>query len=464
MNATKLRPLIVSLMCVAVLLIAAGIAALMILTRPRPPIKPAPDRAPLVIAPEIQPMQNYRVELVGYGSVRPKVLLQIRPQVSGKVVERSDSFLSGKAVRAGQMLMRIEQTDYRLARDSAKAKVELLAQELKLLEQELANLKTTEKIEQSMVKLAEKHFANVRQLVDEGAGAERDVDQAEELLLSSRRRLQDVLNRIALVGPQTGKRNAEKRIAEVQLEQAETQFKRTTITSEVNGRSLGCEVEIGELVQAGGVCGEVYGTDRMEVPVSISAGDLDWLDVNLLLADQADPNGNKANQIPALVEWQEQGNGQFHRWAAHVERMEAGLEATTRMARLVVQVRNDQLKAGAKPLDINMFCKVTILGNQLGEVFLVPRASVQPDGTVFVVEDGRLARREVKVARMSDSDAMILPDSGLKTGDRVILGAVHKPVIGMKVKLLMTTAPKRADPAAPATSTAPTAESQELAK
>ena len=227
----------------------------------------------------------------------------------------------------------------------------------------------------------------------------------------------------------------------VEHRKAETQLERTIITSEVNGRSLGCDAEVGEHVQAGEVCGEIYGTDVMEVPVSIPVRDLEWLDANILLAARSGELQDADLHIPATVEWERQGNHDVQQWTGYVQRQEAGLEAATRMAKLVVQVHNDQLPAGEMRLDINMFCRVKILGRQLAEAFVLPRNAIQPDGTVFLVKDGKLAAQTVTIARLSESQAMILPDGGLTAGDRVITSPVPKAVIGMSVKVLESSVP-----------------------
>ena len=81
-----------------------------------------------------------------------------------------------------------------------------------------------------------------------------------------------------------------------------------------------------------------------------------------------------------------------------------------------------------------MFCKVTVLGRKLPEVYILPRQAVLPGGTVYMVADGRLAKQPVKVGRFSGDEAMILPGGGINRGDRVVINTIAKPVIGMTVE------------------------------
>ena len=81
-----------------------------------------------------------------------------------------------------------------------------------------------------------------------------------------------------------------------------------------------------------------------------------------------------------------------------------------------------------------MFCKITVLGKKLPEVYLLPRQAILPDRSVYIVINGRLAKQPVTVGRYSGEEAMILPGGGINSGDRVVINTVATPVIGMTVE------------------------------
>ncbi len=81
-----------------------------------------------------------------------------------------------------------------------------------------------------------------------------------------------------------------------------------------------------------------------------------------------------------------------------------------------------------------MFCKVTVLGKKLPEVYLLPRQAVLPDRSVYMVVEGRLAKQPVTVGRYSGEEAMILPEGGIRSGDRVVINTMATPVIGMTIE------------------------------
>ena len=78
------KHVVVSLLLVLLALsLAGGGAAWLVVTRPRP--RQDTPRRPVqtVVAPAVVPRTNYRVGIVGYGSARPRVRLDVAPQVAG---------------------------------------------------------------------------------------------------------------------------------------------------------------------------------------------------------------------------------------------------------------------------------------------------------------------------------------------------------------------------------------------
>lgn len=441
------KHVVVSILLMVLLLSAAGaLVAWMIATRAEPKEATPRRSVPIVLAPPVEPNEDYRVRITGFGSARPRVRLRIAPQVAGEVVARAAEFLSGRFVRKGQVLFQVDKTDYALARDAADRQIDLLNVQLQRLATEEANLTASRRIEQRRVELAREQIDKVRRLLTRGAATQQDVDNAEEAALLRDSQLQTVLNQIALIEPQRRQLQAELEVAKVRLAQAQTDLSRTEVLSPVTGRVLDCSVEAGERVAVGQTCGEIYGTEVMDVPVPIPASDLAWLGWS--------PDANAPRDpVPATVVW-ERGEGRPIRWRGAVGRVEAGLAAQTRTASVVVEVRNDRRAPDQPALDLNMFCTVTILGRALPKAYLLPREAILPDQSVYVVNSGRLRKRPVRIARLTGERAMLLPGGGVEAGDRVVLRYVPKPVEGMQVRVVDRLPAPLAPAAGPATAPA----------
>jgi hypothetical protein len=78
--------------------------------------------------------------------------------------------------------------------------------------------------------------------------------------------------------------------------------------------------------------------------------------------------------------------------------------------------------------------RAEILGHEVPDVAVIPRAALQRDQQVFVVTaEGRLQLRPVTVLRADEGEAYIA--AGLEQGERVLLTALELPVEGMRVRV-----------------------------
>ena len=421
----KLRS-ILNIVLPIIVLAGAVLGAWRMTQNKRQPVQRVPEKViAKVVAPTIEPLRNEHVRITGYGAARPRTQVKITPQVSGTVIEKSPNFLSGKYVSKGEVLCRIDQIDYELAVERVEKQIELLKAHLERVSQEEQNLEESARIERQRLELSQSQVEKVTRLVERKAASDNELDQAKETLLAREGQVQNIVNQLALIGPQRAQLEAEIASSKVEIKQAETNLARCVITSPVTGKTLDCNIEVGEQAAAGMICGEIYGTDIMEIPVSMAYSELEWIDKEIV---------EEGGKIEAIVEWEQPGSEQTISWRGFIERIEAGLEAQTRTAGLVVQINNPKPNEGRAMLEVNMFCKVTVLGKKLPEVYILSRQAIQPDSSVYVVAGGKLGKRKVKVARFWGEEAMILPGGGLSQGERVVLNTISKPVIGMVVE------------------------------
>lgn len=179
---------VVSFLLVLLILSAgSGIVVWLIATRPEPEQDRPQRPVQTVLAPPVRAERDYRVPIVGYGSARPRVRLQVVPQVAGEVVAKAPAFLSGEHVRRGQVLCEIDRTDYVQARDLARRQIDLLEVKLERLEAEKGNLEASGEIEQRRVKLAGEQLDKARQLLSRGAAGQNDVDMPRRPCSCARR-------------------------------------------------------------------------------------------------------------------------------------------------------------------------------------------------------------------------------------------------------------------------------------
>ena len=102
----------------------AGVAVYVLLQVTKP--QPAPSiEPPRPIRVEVVPAirATTRPTVVAYGEVRPGVRTQLVAQVGGEITQVAPAFIEGGQFDAGDVLLTIEDTDYRAAVDERQARV-----------------------------------------------------------------------------------------------------------------------------------------------------------------------------------------------------------------------------------------------------------------------------------------------------------------------------------------------------
>ncbi|MCK5114352.1 MAG: HlyD family efflux transporter periplasmic adaptor subunit [Phycisphaerae bacterium] len=445
------KRVIVSIVLGAVVLaIAIGAVVLMMKLKPEAQKRRPVDKTAKVVAPVINVNRNYGLEILGYGSAEPSTLVEISSKVAGEINFKSPLLNSGLRVQGpdkkkpseqGDILFSVDPKDFELAVQTAASGIDLLNAKIKALEQEKVNLQEIEKIQAEMFNLDKQQFQRVMKLLERGASARNEADVSKMGMLATKEKLQATRNQLQTIGVRKMQLEAELKQATVNLEQAKENLSDTVYRAPVTGRILKASADLGEHVSVGQVLGELYGMDILEIPVSITAGDMRWLDPEAL-QKCLDPRYKGDIGITAKVEWIDAATDTALTWTGRVARVEAGLEAQTRTAKLIVQVNNSAQGGNTRKLgefgmlDLNMYCKVTIQGRTVPEAFLIPRGAILPGSFVYMVKDGKLAKQKITVRRYSNGFAMLYPEDGVADGDRIITSYIPKPVIGMSIQII----------------------------
>lgn len=327
------------------------------------------------------------VNVVGTGTVQPFREITLTPQVGGRLVEVSPNFVAGGFFRADEVLLRIEDADYRLAVDQARAT-------LAKAEFELAN-------EQGLADVARREWERM------GLSGEQPTP-------------------LVLREPQLKNAHASLLSARAALGRAELDLKRTVLRAPFDGLVRAESVDPGQVVRAGTAVATLIGSERAEVVVPLPLAELDWLEV---------PHPGRSGQ-GALADIKLTAGDTPHHWNGRLERMLGEVDPQGRMARVVVAVEDPyglRAKAGARPtLAMGTFVEVTLRGRQLTDVVVLPASALRDDQTVWVAEGGLLGVRPVEVLRRTRDEVVI--GSGLDAGDQVVLTYLPGAAPGMKLR------------------------------
>jgi len=368
-------------------IVAVGLLSAVVLIATPPAVEtstPEPA-APLVRVFEIAP-ETIRLRVDTYGTVAPRTESDLIPEVSGPITWVSPAFVSGGFFDEGDPLVRIDALDYRVALELARANLARAESELEREARELDRQQN----------LADKKIASPAQL-DAAVTAER-------------------VTRAAL------------RQARANLEKAERDLARTEIRAPFKGRVRDTTADVGQFVNRGVPMARLYATDYAEIRLPVSDEDLAYLDLPLWY------HGDGAGAEGTSVELRADFAGKEHVWEGRVVRTEGEIDPKTRMVHVIARIDDPYQRSGDRPpLAVGLFVRAGILGREVRDVVVAPRAAMRGNDRILVADaENRLRHRRAEILRAGREEVVIR--SGLEPGDRVILSSIEAAVDGMRVR------------------------------
>jgi RND family efflux transporter MFP subunit len=376
------------LLPLAVLAVSGAAAFRLIETSPRTKMRPQKHHATLVTCRVVE-LGPQRTLISGMGTVVAAREVELKPQVSGEIIEISDDLIPGGLFVKGEMLLRLDSIDYRLA--------------VRELATDVAKAKSNLQLERGNQLIARKEF----QLL-----GERVSDQEKNLILRQ---------------PQLENLRATLEAAQVKLEQAQLDLARTIVNVPFNAVIQNRAVNLGTQADESTVLATLVGTDAYWVAVSIPVSQLRWIKIPQTKGDEGSPV-----RVYDSAAW---GEGVFRR--GRVIRLEAGLEEQGRMARLLIQVEDplSLQKAHAKEprMLIGSYVRVKIEGESVPKAAAIEREYIRNGNRVWIMDGGKLVIRPVEIAFRGNDQLLIT--GGIQSGEQLILTNLGAPVEGMALRI-----------------------------
>lgn len=389
-RAGLLKTLIVS---VVILLVGATVIWLIFKTEPSATRSNVARESAMLVEVTSMSRGRYTPVVEVMGQVMPAREVMLGSQVNGEIIAQSEAFTPGRQVEKGQELLQIEPADYRAT----------LLQRRSELQQAQADLT----LEQGQQAAALQEF----QLLG------KDIKSANESLI--------------LRKPQLQQARAQVDAARAAVQQAELALARTRVRAPFDAQVISRDVTLGSQVSPGEPLGRLVGTREYWVEAAVPLSKLRWLSFSTAANAPAAPVTLSHDTIWPAGQTRE----------GRLTQLVGELDTNARMARVLVTVEDplalDQ-SAGEPPLILGTFVNLKIDGRPLENVMRLDRNLLRRNNTVWVMEDRKLAIREVEIAFQSETYAYI--DAGLKTGDQVITNDLASVVSGASLRLESDTA------------------------
>lgn len=355
--------------------------------------------------------------------------INIRAEVSGKVVTCNEDMTDGVNVKKGEILIQIEKADYEIAKQHAEAELEILKADKKNLEQNVKDLADILAEMKKDFELEEAYYKRIKDLYEREVSSKSELERAQQVL-SRRKKVYIETN--TLLSKETFalekvKGNTKK--AAASLETARLNLRRSSVTTPIDGRIGKCDIEIGEYLTIGQQICTITNDSKpaLKVPVDVTEA------ADIL---QVKPDEKQWLKLPddikVTVSWVKKPD--TCKWNAEVTRIEDYDSETDTLRVLVTPTTyagNLEIPFRLLP---GMFCKIEFSGVPLENAFRIPFSALQFGNNVFTVNaEGILSRHKVKPFTVEGDEVIIL--SGLPLNEGVVIQQLPRGLIsGMKVK------------------------------
>ncbi len=323
------------------------------------------------------------------GEVKPKTEIDLIARVSGHVISVADEFAEGAEFNPETTLIKIDDTDYKVAVIRAEAQVSAAQV---VLERELANAKMKK---------------------DTWLQKDRSVKPTD----------------FALNKPQVQDAEAQLRAAKANLKEAKLNVARTSIKVPFKGRVVNKLIGEGQYISAGTNLGKVFSTDVVEVRLPLTDIQLTELDLPMGFMASTD-NGDGP-----MVEFTTSMGRSEHKWTGKIVRTNASVDQQTRLIYAIAEVQDPYGKGAdfGVPFAVGMFVQANIAGIESKQALVIPRDALRNADKVYVVDqENKLDIRSVEV--ISTSTDRVLISAGVEVGEKVAISTLPNAAQGMLVE------------------------------
>ena len=377
----------------AIVSLAIAIATALYLSRPEPEKSTVERQLLLVNAAEVV-KQDIQISVRAQGIVSAKKSTALIAEVSGRIIDVSEQFLVGGFFKKGEVLLRIDQRNY-----------------------------------QSDLKRAEAAVASANSNLASEQGR-ADVAHQDWLKYKSSVVRSDSATSLALRKPQMEHAKAQLDSALADLDFARNQLNRTIIRAPYDGLIKARQVNIGQYVNVGALCAEIFAIDVAELRLALPENKLSYLSLPTF------NDSDKDNHEQSSVELRTDAEGELQRWQAKLVRTEGVFDDRSRVLHVVAEIADPYGVQTPREhiLRMGTFVDATIEGRRIENLVALPRHILRAGNQLWVIDQQqRLQNRHVTILRTEGSQIYV--SSGLNEGERVCLSTISGAIPGTQVRI-----------------------------
>ena len=362
---------------------------------------------------------SYQPELTLYGETVAGRQVQLRALVSGEVVEASASLRDGGEVSKGDLLLRIDTFDYDIVVAETNAQIAEAQARLKESEAQIRAEQSALEQAREQLKIAERDLARAERLVDTGAVSQQVLDQ-RRLTVSQR---QDAVEQreinITVQEARAEQQRAALERLRATLRRAQRDISDARLKAPFDAYVSEPNAEVGRVLSTNDAVATLIDKSWIEVRVTLSDAQY-----GRLVRESGGVLGR-----PVEARWHA-GEEPFV-YDAEIVRVGSQIASSSGGVNIYARIETPQEPTPLRP---GAFIEMRVPDIQYEDVVRLPQTALYNSDHVFVIEDGRLVRRDVQP--VGGSDDYVLVRGNLKDGETVAATRLARPGDGVKVRVV----------------------------
>lgn len=321
--------------------------------------------------------QDIESQVIGTGRLSSMHQVDVITEVQGKILAGNVPLKKGQSFKKGDLLFRIYDREARL---------NLLSRKSRFLNA-IANLLPDFKVDFPDSYENWTRFLGDIKIEEDLPPLPKIASTKEKIFLAGRNILSDYYS----------------------IKSEEVRLKKYSVYAPFKGTYTQVLLEVGSVANPGSRVGEIIRTDKLELEVPVEAHNADWI-----------------NPGDTAYVTTEDGSRE---WSGNVVRKADFVDAGTQSISVFVGLESTP----QNPLYLGMYLKAVFPGVMVRNAMQIPRNAVFNSNEVFIVKDGRLAKRMIDIHKVDETTLIF---SGLDQGAALVVEPLVNAAENSQVEII----------------------------
>ena len=408
------------------IVVLAALAGAVYLLRTKPVVEPLDKvEQPWLVAATKVGLGDIQPRLRLYGEIVAGREVELRALVAGEVVAVAETFVDGGSLRQGDMIVAIDDFDYRAKFDELTAQIDEATARLEEIKARRNSDAAALRRDQEMVILLQRDVKRMNALSGRGTVSEKKLDTARMELTKQQKTTEMRQSGLRAETAHIKQQEAVINRLHVGLRRAERNLQRVRLTAPFDGFLADVEAQVGKRLSANDRVARLIDAGRLEARVTLSDGQY-----GRLVSEGAPNSSQNGTLVGRAIEITWQVGGHQFPYKGRLDRIGARIDSASGGVQVYIRLEGVDL---SKPLRPGAFVTITMADRTFRGVAQLPESALYDSNTVYVIEGERLKKRQVELIARIGNDVLLRGE--IRNGDQVVTTRFAEIGPGQKVEI-----------------------------